>query len=235
MEATASPLHDAVLPEFCAAGIDGLVRGAGRLGAWRPFPLGTRHESGRLCLGAGGHPARVVFSRRRFPHAEADPEPDLGHRRRSCSVCSASGAAVLVWMFVPFWAMLEGSGKHMLVTGTAFCRGLPGRFYGLGVLAMKGCWRQRYGGAVAAGGQSAPATNTCLECHSRLEGELANARAAFVDDIHARYGFACADCHGGDPPAGPGCIDEHGGGFVAARSPARRCRRCAPTATAMRN
>jgi predicted CXXCH cytochrome family protein len=42
------------------------------------------------------------------------------------------------------------------------------------------------------------AADTCTECHSVLEGNLQAPAKNFANDIHARYGFSCADCHGGD-------------------------------------
>ena len=42
------------------------------------------------------------------------------------------------------------------------------------------------------------AADSCLECHTALEGELQKPAIAFKNDIHARAGFSCVDCHGGD-------------------------------------
>jgi len=42
------------------------------------------------------------------------------------------------------------------------------------------------------------AADSCLECHSVLEGKLQAPAKAFANDIHARFGFGCADCHGGN-------------------------------------
>jgi predicted CXXCH cytochrome family protein len=49
--------------------------------------------------------------------------------------------------------------------------------------------------------QPATAANTCLTCHSTLtEPKLATPAALFAGaDVHRERGFACADCHGGDP------------------------------------
>jgi predicted CXXCH cytochrome family protein len=41
--------------------------------------------------------------------------------------------------------------------------------------------------------------NSCLDCHSALEGELHVTPEQFAQDIHAQKGFTCASCHGGDP------------------------------------
>lgn len=46
---------------------------------------------------------------------------------------------------------------------------------------------------------SLSAVDTCIDCHAMLEGNLQAPAVAFPKDIHARFGFSCADCHGGDP------------------------------------
>ena len=43
----------------------------------------------------------------------------------------------------------------------------------------------------------APA-NSCLTCHSALDDKLGAPAKAFANDVHARAGFTCVDCHGGD-------------------------------------
>ena len=49
---------------------------------------------------------------------------------------------------------------------------------------------------------AAPATVGCVECHLALDDTLLTPPAkAFADDIHARNGFTCVFCHGGDPAA----------------------------------
>jgi predicted CXXCH cytochrome family protein len=45
---------------------------------------------------------------------------------------------------------------------------------------------------------AASAKDTCVECHSAMEGDLKAPVTAYANDIHARHGFSCADCHGGD-------------------------------------
>ncbi len=46
------------------------------------------------------------------------------------------------------------------------------------------------------------ATIGCVDCHLALEDETLTPPARlFADDIHARSGFTCASCHGGDPRA----------------------------------
>jgi len=48
-------------------------------------------------------------------------------------------------------------------------------------------------------GLAAAAKDSCLECHSMLEGDLQAPAKAFGGDIHSKHGFRCNDCHGGDP------------------------------------
>jgi hypothetical protein len=42
------------------------------------------------------------------------------------------------------------------------------------------------------------AKDSCVECHSALEGSLLTPTQAFSADVHQHRGFSCADCHGGD-------------------------------------
>ncbi|MCW5978134.1 MAG: cytochrome c3 family protein [Bryobacteraceae bacterium] len=42
------------------------------------------------------------------------------------------------------------------------------------------------------------AKDSCLECHSELDGSLAAPTQAFKDDVHKGLGFSCVHCHGGD-------------------------------------
>src|SRR5204863_312335 len=48
-------------------------------------------------------------------------------------------------------------------------------------------------------GLAMAAKDSCLECHSILEGALQAPAKAYSADIHSRHGFRCNDCHGGDP------------------------------------
>ena len=42
----------------------------------------------------------------------------------------------------------------------------------------------------------------CVDCHLALDDARVSPPAKlFADDIHARSGFTCASCHGGDPRA----------------------------------
>jgi len=65
-------------------------------------------------------------------------------------------------------------------------------------------WRNRSLGAVfvltlTVGLAQAQQPNSCLDCHSALEGELHVTQEQFAQDIHAQKGLTCASCHGGDP------------------------------------
>jgi hypothetical protein len=42
------------------------------------------------------------------------------------------------------------------------------------------------------------ANDSCITCHSALEGNLQIPVKAFSIDVHQQRGFSCADCHGGD-------------------------------------
>lgn len=41
--------------------------------------------------------------------------------------------------------------------------------------------------------------NSCVNCHSKLDGELKAPATKFAGDIHRARGLSCNDCHGGDP------------------------------------
>lgn len=56
----------------------------------------------------------------------------------------------------------------------------------------------------AAAGQQAAEPNSCLTCHAALPDErLATPAKLFTGaDVHRDKGFACVDCHGGNPTSG---------------------------------
>ena len=91
-----------------------------------------------------------------------------------------------------------------------------------------------------AGAQPAPSANTCLTCHATLtENKLATPAALFSGaDIHRERGFACADCHGGDPAAGDKArAHDAARGFKGAptgQAQIATCARCHSDATLMR-
>ncbi len=43
------------------------------------------------------------------------------------------------------------------------------------------------------------AKDSCLTCHSGLQGEWQQPAAAFASSVHLQHGFTCASCHGGNP------------------------------------
>ncbi|HKZ02686.1 MAG TPA: cytochrome c3 family protein [Pyrinomonadaceae bacterium] len=43
--------------------------------------------------------------------------------------------------------------------------------------------------------------NSCIDCHSKLEGKIGDPARTIKDDVHLSRGLACNDCHGGDPLA----------------------------------
>jgi hypothetical protein len=57
--------------------------------------------------------------------------------------------------------------------------------------------------APAPAAPTAPApASTCVDCHLAVDDpRVSPPAAAFADDVHARAGFTCAACHGGDPKA----------------------------------
>lgn len=51
----------------------------------------------------------------------------------------------------------------------------------------------------SSGQTSAQKKDSCVECHSQLEGALAEPVRLMNTDIHGARGFSCVDCHHGDP------------------------------------
>jgi predicted CXXCH cytochrome family protein len=45
---------------------------------------------------------------------------------------------------------------------------------------------------------SQPARDTCVECHTAMEGAIQRPALLIKDDVHTANGLSCADCHGGD-------------------------------------
>ncbi|MGD1095552.1 MAG: cytochrome c3 family protein [Bryobacteraceae bacterium] len=43
-----------------------------------------------------------------------------------------------------------------------------------------------------------PAKDTCIECHSAMDGPIQKPALLIKEDIHFANGLSCADCHGGD-------------------------------------
>lgn len=46
---------------------------------------------------------------------------------------------------------------------------------------------------------AAPVGDSCVACHSALEGKQALPVRQFNNDVHHEVGLSCADCHGGNP------------------------------------
>ncbi len=81
------------------------------------------------------------------------------------------------------------------------------------------------------------ASDTCAECHAALEGELQAPAVVFVNDVHRRVGFGCADCHGGDATAKDPEVSMSRAraflGKIARSSVPRLCARCHSDASLM--
>jgi Cytochrome c3/Doubled CXXCH motif (Paired_CXXCH_1) len=43
------------------------------------------------------------------------------------------------------------------------------------------------------------AADSCITCHSALEGDFSKPAKLFDSDVHHQAGLKCSDCHGGDP------------------------------------
>src|SRR4051812_45087875 len=91
-----------------------------------------------------------------------------------------------------------------------------------------------------AAAQPAPSVNTCLTCHSTLkDARVATPAALFAGaDVHREKGFACADCHGGDPAnADKARAHDPARGFKGVpigQAQVATCARCHSDATLMR-
>jgi predicted CXXCH cytochrome family protein len=46
-----------------------------------------------------------------------------------------------------------------------------------------------------------PPQDTCVQCHSAMEGDIQRPAILIKGDIHTANGLSCADCHGGDRTA----------------------------------
>jgi predicted CXXCH cytochrome family protein len=82
------------------------------------------------------------------------------------------------------------------------------------------------------------AKDSCMECHSQLDGRLQAPAAAFAKDIHAKHGLACSDCHGGDATHDePDAAMSRAKGFVgkvARKDIPKFCAKCHSDAAYMR-
>ena len=88
--------------------------------------------------------------------------------------------------------------------------------------------------------QPAPTGNTCLTCHATLtDTKLAMPATLFSGtDVHREHGFACIDCHGGDPSDGDKARAHAAArgfkGAPAGQAQIATCARCHSDATLMR-
>ena len=88
--------------------------------------------------------------------------------------------------------------------------------------------------------QPAPTADTCLTCHATLtDAKLAAPAALFAGtDVHRERGFACVDCHGGDPSAGDAArahaVARGFRGAPSGQAQIATCARCHSDATLMR-
>jgi len=49
---------------------------------------------------------------------------------------------------------------------------------------------------------SQPAKDTCVECHTAMDGVIQKPALLIKNDVHTANGLSCADCHGGDRTSG---------------------------------
>ncbi|MBI3872818.1 MAG: cytochrome c3 family protein [candidate division Zixibacteria bacterium] len=89
--------------------------------------------------------------------------------------------------------------------------------------------------ALAADAAPAGSSNSCIACHQlQHDKRLRQPAVGLPNDVHFTKGFACQDCHGGDPTGGmaesdPSLAHDSAKGFVGAPTPAQIpefCARC---------
>jgi cytochrome c3-like protein len=90
---------------------------------------------------------------------------------------------------------------------------------------------------VGLAARTAGAADSCITCHSALEGAQAAPVEGMRQDVHAAHGLSCADCHGGDPSDDDMTAMDEAKGFRG--KPAPRdipgfCGRCHADVTYMR-
>jgi predicted CXXCH cytochrome family protein len=85
---------------------------------------------------------------------------------------------------------------------------------------------------------SAQKKDSCVECHSQMEGALGTAVGLMKDDIHRSRGLSCVDCHGGDATRDdPGGAMDPAKGYVGVPSSQQMpafCGRCHSNAEFMK-
>ena len=52
---------------------------------------------------------------------------------------------------------------------------------------------------LTANSTGAQQKNSCVECHTKIEGKIGDPARTIKDDVHLSRGLSCNDCHGGDP------------------------------------
>jgi predicted CXXCH cytochrome family protein len=86
---------------------------------------------------------------------------------------------------------------------------------------------------------SAQKKNSCVECHSQIEGALGDPVRLFKGDVHDSRGLSCADCHRGDPFSDDMAIAmDRRKGFIGKPKPSEipgLCGRCHSNAAFMKN
>ena len=103
------------------------------------------------------------------------------------------------------------------------------RIAALLLLCGAGLWAQN----------ASSAQNSCLDCHSSLEGNLAQPATLYANDVHSTNGFTCVDCHGGDATQmDPELAMSPARGFrghIARTAVPELCARCHSDATIIHN
>jgi predicted CXXCH cytochrome family protein len=93
---------------------------------------------------------------------------------------------------------------------------------------------------LTAAAAAVPAANQCVACHATAQDQRIAAPAALFSgpDVHRERGFACVDCHGGDPSASqkaPAHDASHGfKGKPSGQAVITTCGRCHSDAELMR-
>lgn len=80
--------------------------------------------------------------------------------------------------------------------------------------------------------------NTCVDCHSSMDGNLKVTSDQYSQDVHAQKGFTCAACHGGDPAdESPDAMSPKKGfrGHIDRKQVPQVCAKCHSDASFMRN
>src|SRR5689334_22175440 len=81
-----------------------------------------------------------------------------------------------------------------------------------------------------------PAKNSCLDCHSNMDGNLQIVTQDYSADVHAQKGLSCAACHGGDPASDDNAMSLAAGfrGHIDRKQIPQLCGSCHSDATKMR-